>query len=51
MTRLWHWVLALSVGVALILGVFRILTNWSLPLMIIGGYVLVVLVTKTAPPL
>jgi hypothetical protein len=42
-------VVALSVGVALLLGVFRILTNWSLPLMIIGGYVLVVLVTTVAP--
>lgn len=43
-------VVALSVGVALLLGVFRILTNWSLPLMIIGGYVLVVVVTTMAPP-
>lgn len=43
-------VVALSVGVALILGVFRILTNWSLPVMIIGGYVLVVIVTSIAPP-
>lgn len=43
-------VVALSVGVALILGVFRILTNWSLPLMIIGGYILVVVVTTIAPP-
>lgn len=43
-------VVALSVGVALLLGVFRILTNWSLPLMIIGGYVLVVVVTTLAPP-
>ena len=43
-------VVALSVGVALLLGVFRILTNWSLPLMIIGGYVLVVVVTAVAPP-
>ncbi len=42
-------VVALSVGVALLLGVFRILTNWSLPLMIIGGYVLVVIVTAIAP--
>lgn len=42
-------VVALSVGVALILGVFRILTNWSLPLMIIGGYILVILVTTIAP--
>jgi hypothetical protein len=43
-------VVALSVGVALLLGVFRILTNWSLPLMIVGGYVLVVIVTTLAPP-
>ena len=43
-------VVALSVGVALLLGVFRILTKWSLPLMIIGGYVLVVIVTAVAPP-
>lgn len=42
-------VVALSVGVALLLGVFRILTNWSLPLMIIAGYVLVVIVTTIAP--
>ena len=41
---------ALSVGVALVLGVFRILTNWSLPLMIITGYVLVILLTGIAPP-
>jgi hypothetical protein len=43
-------VVALSVGVALLLGVFRILMNWSLPIMIIGGYVLVVIVTTIAPP-
>ena len=43
-------VVALSVGVALLLGVFRILTNWSLPIMIIGGYILVVAVTTVAPP-
>ncbi len=43
-------VVALSVGVALLLGVFRILTNWSLPLMIISGYVLVIVVTAVAPP-
>jgi hypothetical protein len=43
-------VVALSVGVALLLGVLRILKNWSLPLMIIGGYILVVIVTSLAPP-
>lgn len=42
-------VVALSVGAALLLGVFRILTNWSLPLMIICGYALVVIVTTIAP--
>jgi hypothetical protein len=42
-------VVALSVGVALIIGVFRILSNWSLPVMIIGGYILVILATTLAP--
>ena len=42
-------VVAFSVGVALLIGVFRILANWSLPVMIIGGYVLVVLATTIAP--
>lgn len=41
---------ALAVGAALVLGVFRILANWNLPLLIIGGYVLVVLLTGLAPP-
>ena len=41
---------ALAVGAALVLGVFRIIANWSLPLLIIGGYVLVVLFTGIAPP-
>lgn len=42
-------VVALSVGVALLLGVLRILKNWSLPIMIIGGYILVVIITALAP--
>ncbi len=41
---------ALAVGAALVLGVIRILANWSLPLLIIGGYILVVLLTGLAPP-
>lgn len=41
---------ALAVGVAIVIGVIRILANWSLPLMIIGGYCLVVLLTSIAPP-
>ena len=40
---------ALAVGIALIIGVMRILANWSLPLLIIGGYCLVVLLTTIAP--
>ena len=40
---------ALSVGTALILGVLRIIFGWSLPLMIISGYVLVVAMTAIAP--
>ena len=42
-------IVALAVGVALVIGVLRILANWSLPLMIIAGYVLVVLITTIAP--
>jgi hypothetical protein len=40
---------AIAVGLALVLGVLRILLNWSLPGLIIGGYILVVLVTTIAP--
>lgn len=42
-------VVALSVGVAILIGVFRIIANWSLPVMIIGGYILVILATTIAP--
>lgn len=41
---------AMAVGIALVIGVFRILVNWSLPLMIVIGYVLVILLTGLAPP-
>ena len=41
---------ALAVGVALVIGVYRILANWSLPLLIVAGYVMVVLLTELAPP-
>ena len=40
---------ALSVGVALVLGVFRILVGWPIHYFIIGGYVLVIIVTNFAP--
>lgn len=41
---------ACAVGVAIVLGVLRILAAWSLPLMIISGYLLVVGLTAIAPP-
>lgn len=40
---------AISVGVAILLGVLRILLNWPLHFMIIGGYVLVMVITIIAP--
>lgn len=40
---------ALSVGVALVIGVVRILKGWPIHIIIISGYILVVLVTLIAP--
>ncbi len=40
---------ALAVGVALVIGVFRILTGWPIHLLIAGGYVVVVVMTAFAP--
>jgi hypothetical protein len=40
---------AVSVGVALVLGVVRILKGWPVPYFMIGGYVLVVVMTPFAP--
>jgi hypothetical protein len=40
---------ALSVGVAIVIGVIRILLGWPLPWFIIGGYLLVVGMTTIAP--
>ena len=40
---------AVSVGVAIVLGCFRILKGWPLHYMIIGGYILVVIMTMFAP--
>jgi len=40
---------ALSVGVALTLGVIRIVTGWSLVVMIVSGYILVIIITLFAP--
>jgi Protein of unknown function (DUF1538) len=41
---------ACAVGVAIVLGVLRILAAWSLPFMIICGYLLVIVMTTIAPP-
>jgi hypothetical protein len=41
---------ALSVGIALLVGVLRILLGWSLPLLIISGYIMVIAMTAVAPP-
>ncbi len=40
---------ALSVGVAIVIGILRILRGWSLPMLIVGGYLLVMLMTVFAP--
>ena len=41
---------AISVGCAILLGVLRILLNWPIHRLIIGGYVLVMIITVFAPP-
>ncbi len=41
---------AVSVGAALVLGVFRILVGWPIQYFIISGYILVVIITFFAPP-
>ncbi|MDD4731708.1 MAG: DUF1538 domain-containing protein [Desulfovibrio sp.] len=40
---------ALSVGIAIVFGVLRILRGWPLPRLIVGGYVLVMVMTIFAP--
>jgi hypothetical protein len=44
-----RYTVAASVGLSLIIGVFRILKGWPLHWLIIGGYVLVVALTTVAP--
>ena len=41
---------AVSVGVALVVGVFRILKGWPVQYLIIGGYIIVIVLTNFAPP-
>jgi len=40
---------ALSVGLAILVGVLRILLGWPLPFMILGGYLLIEILTPFAP--
>ena len=44
-----RYTVALSVGAALMIGVFRILKGWPVHWMIIGGYVIVMALTALAP--
>lgn len=44
-----RFTVAFSVGLAILLGVLRILLNWPIHYLIIGGYCLVMLITTIAP--
>jgi hypothetical protein len=44
-----RFTVALSVGIAIVIGVLRILKGWPIQWIIIGGYVLVVIMTMFAP--
>lgn len=44
-----RYTVAFSVGAAIVVGVFRILKGWPIHYFIIGGYVLVVIMTAFAP--
>jgi hypothetical protein len=44
-----RYTVAFSVGLAIVIGVLRILRGWPLQWLIIGGYVLVVIMTLFAP--
>ena len=44
-----RYTVALSVGVALMIGVFRILKGWPIQYLIIGGYIAVIIITFFAP--
>lgn len=44
-----RYTVAVSVGLAIVLGVFRILIGWPLQWFILGGYALVVVLTHFAP--
>lgn len=44
-----RYTVAISVGLAIVIGVLRILRGWSIHYMIMGGYLLVVVMTGFAP--
>ena len=44
-----RYTVAISVGLALVVGVLRILRGWPVQYLIIGGYVVIVLLTAIAP--
>lgn len=44
-----RFTVALSVGTAIVIGVLRILMNWSIHYMIMTGYIIVIIVTSFAP--
>ncbi len=44
-----RYTVAFSVGLAIVVGVLRILKGWSIQYMIMGGYILVVMMTLIAP--
>ncbi len=44
-----RYTVAFSVGLAIVIGVFRILKGWPLQWLIIGGYLMVVIMTVFAP--
>ena len=45
-----RYTVALAVGFAILVGVFRIIKGWPVQYLILGGYAAVVLVTPFAPP-
>jgi len=44
-----RFTVAFAVGLAIVIGVLRILKGWSIQYMIMGGYILVVIMTAIAP--
>lgn len=44
-----RYTVALSVGIAIVIGVLRILLDWSIHYMIMAGYIIVIIVTSFAP--